>query len=57
VKRFAKLPEQFSFAMEYTSLVNGVAGFTGSLVVGILARLLPLLRRLAAGEWDVGRVP
>jgi hypothetical protein len=40
-----------------SSLVNGVAGFAGALAAGMLARLRPLLRRLAAREWDVGRVP
>jgi hypothetical protein len=40
-----------------SSLVNGVAGFAGALAAGALARLRPLLRRLAASEGGAGRVP
>jgi hypothetical protein len=40
-----------------STVVNGMAGFLGALVAGVLARLRPTLRRLAAREWDVGRVP
>lgn len=40
-----------------SSLVNGVVGFAGALAAGMLARLRPLLRRLADREWDVGRAP
>jgi hypothetical protein len=40
-----------------SSLVNGVAGFTGALAAGALARLRQALRRLAIREWDVSRIP
>ena len=40
-----------------STMVNGMAGFLGALVAGVLARLRPTLRRLAAREWEVGRTP
>jgi hypothetical protein len=40
-----------------SSLVNGVAGFVGALVAGMLCRLRRALQPAGLVEWDVSRVP
>jgi hypothetical protein len=40
-----------------SSFVNGLAGFFGALVAGMLGRLRGVLHRAALREWGISRVP